>query len=154
MKIRLPLVTGLLYIFFQLPAMAQGPVLPREPDYNKPELFADLPDRLNLRVADLEPLFALPAGSRVDVRVADRFPFQGTVVSKSPAGQPSVQSVVIRSTNRGGAALTFTRVTLENGSHRYQGRILSLANGDAFEIIQVNGVYVLQKRKLHDLINE
>jgi hypothetical protein len=76
------------------------------------------------------------------------------VVSKSDPIDPKVKSVVIRSTNRLGATMTFTRVTKEDGSYSYLGRIISYKNSDAYEFAQENGSYVLVKKHLYDLFNE
>ena len=123
-----------------------------EPDRNKPQLFADLPSKMNLRISEIENLLKLSEGSPVTVMLADNFLFKGVVVSKSV--DPSVNSIVLRSTNRQGAFFTFTRTTNDEGGVNYLGRIMSKNNGDVFEITQENGEYVLQKKNLYDMISE
>ena len=123
-------------------------------NHNKPHLFPDLPQRMKLRVANLEGLLELPVGASVKTFLADNFNFIGTVVSRSDASSASVQSVVITSTNRKGATLTFTKTTGADGTVRFLGRIMSLKNGDAFDIVKENGEYILQKKPLYELINE
>lgn len=132
---------------------AAAPVF-NEPDYNKPKLFADLPDKMNLQTSELESLFSLDVSKPVNIFVAPGFNFHGVVVSKSNASNQFSQSVVVKSTNRQGAILTFTRNRNEDGSYYYLGRILSLKHGDAFEITQEEGATVLVKKNLYDLINE
>ena len=136
-------------------ASAQEPVLPiNEPNYNKPKLFADLPDKLPLRLAELESLFNLPVGTKVTATVANGFPLAGTVVSKSDASDTAVKSIVINSLTRQGATFTFTRVTAADGSVSYLGRMLSKANGDALEIAKEGNQYIIRKKSLYDLISE
>jgi hypothetical protein len=125
-----------------------------EPDLNKPKLFSDLPQKMNLNIGELKPLFRLQAGERISVRLADNFLFEGRVVSKSGGTDPNIQSIVISSTNRLGATLTFSQTIMRDGSIGYVGRIMSRNNGDMLEIAKENGQYILQKKNLYDLMNE
>ena len=123
-----------------------------EPDRNKPQLFADLPSKMNLRISETENLLKLSVDSPVTVLLADNFLFKGMVVSKSV--DPTVSSIVLRSTNRQGAIFTFTKRLNDEGGFTYLGRIMSKNNGDVFEISQENGQYILQKKNLYDMISE
>ena len=125
-----------------------------EPDLNKPKLFADLPEKMNLRLTDMEKLFQPAMGERVSLQVSDQFLFEGTVVSRADAADASSHSVVIRCTNRPGATMVFTRTTSIEGKTAYIGRIMSFHNGDAFVILAEDDHYVLQKKNLYDLISE
>jgi hypothetical protein len=137
-------------------ASAQGNSNPpvHEPDYNQPKLFADAPQKFNVDLTVLESLLSIPVGETVNVPLTGTFRLIGNVVSKSDPIDPKVKSVVIRSTNRLGATMTFTRVTKEDGSYSYLGRIISYKNSDAYEFAQENGSYVLVKKHLYDLFNE
>lgn len=136
-------------------SQAQDKPIPiNEPDYNKPKLFSDLPSRMNLNVSNLETLFRFSAGETVSVQVTPDLLLQGIVASTSDASSPGFKSVVIRSTNRQGAIFTFTRRTGKEGASIYIGRLMSKANGDAYEIAHENGSYFLQKKNLYDLISE
>jgi hypothetical protein len=66
----------------------------------------------------------------------------------------SLQSVVVRSTNFPGAALSFSRITKEDGTFSYVGRIISFQHGDAYEISLENGQYFFVKKGFYDLVNE
>ena len=144
-------ICALLALCF-LHASAQEKIQVKEPDYNKPHLFDDLPQKMKLRVSDFANLLNLPVGASVKTFLADNFHFKGVVVSAS--GDETVKSVVIRSTDRIGATLTVTKTYKEDGTARYLGRILSLKNGDAFEIVKENDQYVMQKKNLYDIISE
>jgi hypothetical protein len=125
-----------------------------EPDYNKPKLFQDLPERIDFNVSNLQFLFNLRTGESATIPFATGFTFQGQVVSVSDNSDPKVKSVVIRSTNRIGARLTFTQVVNADASISYIGRIISLQHGDTFEIVSDNGHYYFKKKGLYDLVNE
>lgn len=152
------LKTGALCVLLCMACMstyAQKESLPfSEPDYNKPKLFADLPNKFNLDLPSFESLLELSEGQAVNVRLTGPFNYHGTVVSTSDPRDESFRSVVIRSVNRQGAVLTFTRTKNTDGTYTYIGRILSHKHSDAFQIEQENGQYVLVKKQLYDLFNE
>ena len=143
-------------ILCSLSASAQnipGKTLPiNEPDYNKPKLFADLPDRLDFSPEKISSLFDLPVGQSVNVPITAAFGFSGQVVSKSD--DPKSTSVVIRSTNRLGARFIFTKITDENNQIKYIGRIISLKHADSYEIISENNQYYFKKKGIYDLMTE
>ena len=145
------LITG---VFFMacFSVNAQEKTLLNEPDLNKPRLFADLPQKMLLKLSEMEPLLNASIGDVISVKAADNFSLEGTIVSKSE--DASVKSIVIRSSNRQGAIFTFTRTANADGSPKYVGRMLNRNNGDAFEIAIENGQYVLIKKNLYDLIAE
>ncbi len=136
------------------PANAQNAPPLNQPDYNKPKLFADLPDKLSLHLSDMEALLSLSVGASVNTVIANGLPLIGTVVSKSGDAITSLSSVVIKSTTRQGAIVTFTRIRKEDGTVLYSGRIISQKAGDTFEIVKEANAYVLRKKGLYDLINE
>lgn len=155
MKILKTIATGVLLIVCIQRSSAQSQTVPlNEPDYNKPKLFADLPQKMTLNIAQLESLFSLPVGAAIDTEVSGNFRFQGTVVSKSDAQDPAVKSIVLRSSNRLGATFTFTKRTNGDGSSAYIGRMISMKHGDAYELILENGAYILNKTGLYDLVSE
>lgn len=125
-----------------------------EPNYNKAKLFSDLPDKLNLRLTDVEALLNISVGKQVNAIIATGFPLVGVVVSKSTLKDAFVKTVVIKSTTRQGATFTFSRITKEDGSLFYTGRMMSKEAGDALEIIKEGTGYVIRKKGFYDLINE
>lgn len=130
--------------------------LNKEPNYSKPKVFADLPQKMNITVSDMESLFDLPVGTQVMAKLTKSFPFKGTIVSKSGDTTTAVRSVIIKSTNnaRSGAVLTFTKIRKEDGSYNYKGRVMSRESIDAFEIVKEDGQYVLQKKNYYEMIRE
>jgi hypothetical protein len=152
MKVLKTSAIGVLLTLFVLRVSAQESIHLKDPDYNKPHLFDDLPQKMKLRMTDLEGLLNLSVGASVKVFLADNFQFKGTIVS-SAKGSETVRSVVVRSSDRKGATLTVTQ-TLKDGTFKYLGRIISLENGDAFDIVKENNEYVLEKKNLYDIISE
>ena len=123
-----------------------------EQDYNKPTLFSDLPSKLSLNLPQVETLLNTTVGTAVQFEIAPGFVITGSIVSGTKT--PSVRSVVIRSTNRAGAVCTLTRVQRDNGRTYYLGRIISLKNSDAFEVVTEGNGYALEKRHIYELMSE
>jgi hypothetical protein len=154
MKTLKTIAIGALFSLSYLCSAAQEKIPINEPDYNKPKLFADLPQKMTIKVSDLESLFDLSVGTSVTARFATNFVLHGTIVSASGESESTVRSVVIKSTNRQGAVFTFTKITNTDGSLSYRGRILSKDNSDAYEIVKEDDQYVLLKKDYHELISE
>jgi|SRR5215831_11821405 len=139
-------------ILCSLSVSAQNDVPINQPDLNKPKLFSDLPDRIDFNPTQLVNLFNLQLGDNASVVLTTSFTLVGPVVST--ANNANAVSVVIKCTNRPGARLTFTRVTNDDNTVKYIGRIISLQHGDTYEIIAENNHYYFQKKGLYDLVNE
>ncbi|HEV7332931.1 MAG TPA: hypothetical protein VGN63_17960 [Flavisolibacter sp.] len=135
-------------------ASAQNNVPLNETNYNKPRLFADLPEKAPLHVTELEGLLSQQVGSKVSANIAKNISIFGTIVSKSNPADKSVQSVVIKSLTRQGTIFTFTRVTDTDGSVSYLGRMLNRASGDALEITKEGNGYVIRKQHVAAIVNE
>ncbi|MEJ7912557.1 MAG: hypothetical protein WKF70_05335 [Chitinophagaceae bacterium] len=132
---------------------AQSPAPVTEPDYNKPKLFASLPQSVNIKVELLSNLFSVQEGNAVSINLGVHV-YSGIVVSRSDVADKETQSVVVRSTNYAGSALTFTRGFTREGEVFFRGRILSRAHSDAFELqIQNNEYYFIKKHQLR-IMNE
>ena len=123
-----------------------------EPDYNKPKLFADLPDRIDFNPNNFSNLFDLPIGQPINISLTAGFSFSGQLVSKSD--DPKSQSIVVRSSNRLGARLIFSKVTDDNNEIKYIGRIISLKHGDSYDIASENNQYYFKKKGIYDLMTE
>lgn len=146
-------IFSMLFIFYSQ-AQVQGNSPVKEPDYNKPKMFADLPDVMELKITDLELLIGLPMGGNINSVLADGFSLKGVVVSRSGDATSDVRSVVIRLVNRPGSTFCISQVKTEGGQIKFIGRVMSMNNSDAFEIALVENKYVLRKKHLYDLVNE
>jgi hypothetical protein len=125
-----------------------------QPNYNKPKVFDDLPGKMNLKVSDMESLFDLSVGTLVTAKLTQNFHLKGTIVSKSGNSKSQVRSVVINSITRKGSVLTFTRITTEDGSFIYRGRILNKESIDAYDIVKEDDQYVLEKKNYYEMVRE
>jgi hypothetical protein len=123
-------------------------------DFNKPKLFKDLPDRINVPLKNFDNVFDFEVGKSVDLPFASNFQFSGTVVSKAEDVASNVKSIVIKSTNKVGATLALSRMINPDNTITYRGRIMSFKHGDAYEIANENGSYYLVKKGLYDLYEE
>ena len=120
---------------------------------NRPTLFQNLPNKISCRINDLSALLESETGKPVSFSLVDNLKFQG-VVSSVAKFDNSLNSVVIRSTNFPGAALSFSKITKEDGTFSYVGLIISFQHGDAYEIGLENGQYYFVKKGFYDLVNE
>jgi hypothetical protein len=132
---------------------AQTPPV-REPDMSRPSLFQNLPSKISCRINDLSALLESQIGKPVSFSLADNLSFQGVVSSVASKFDNTLNSVVIRSTNFPGAALSFSRISKEDGTFSYVGRIISFQHSDAYEINLENGQYYFVKKGFYDLVNE
>ena len=121
---------------------------------NRPSLFQNLPEKISCRIHDLSAFLESEIGKSISFSFTNSLNFQGVVSSVASKFDNTLQSVVIRSTNFPGAALSFSKVKREDGSVYYVGRILSFQHGDAYEISQENGQYFFVKKGFYDLVNE
>lgn len=138
--------------FICLDINAQTPPV-REPDMTRPSLFQNLPEKISCRINDLSAFLELETGRTASFVFTNTISFQG-VVSSVASIDNSLQSVVIRSTNFPGAALSFSKITKQDGTISYAGRIISFQHGDAYEINVENGQYFFVKKGFYDLVNE
>jgi hypothetical protein len=126
----------------------------REPDMNRPSLFQNLPEKITCRINDLSALLQSEIGKNVSFSFAGNVNFQGVVSSVATKFENTLHSVVIRSTNFPGAALSFSKLIKDDGTVSYVGRIISFQHGDAYEITLENGQYYFIKKGFYDLVNE
>ena len=140
-------------IFVCLKSNAQAPPV-REPDMNRPSLFQNLPEKISCRVNDLSAFLESEIGRNISFIFSGTLSFEGVVSSVASKFDNTLHSVVVRSTNFPGAALSFSRIKKEDGTFSYVGRILSFQHGDAYEISQENGQYFFVKKGFYDLVNE
>ena len=142
---------------YSLCSSAQNQKIPiNEPDYNKPKLFENLPDKIPVSLDNITSLFNSSVGRPVNISLAEgrQFQFEGQVVSTASKFENTLQSIVVRSTNYNGATLTVSRITSPEGIVTYTGRIISFQHGDLYELQNKDGIYTLVKRNFYDLVNE
>ncbi len=151
-----PLMAAIMLFLCSVYSYSQDAPVPREPNYHKPELFASLPENIKVDINTLKGLLNYSIGDAISSNLTSEntFAFTGQVVSTASKYNNTIQSVVIRSANYNGASLIFTRITNEDGSTGFTGRILSFEHGDAYELQQKDGNYEFVKKKFHQIVNE
>src|SRR4051794_1442827 len=91
-----------------LVSFAQNKPVPiNEPDLSKPRLFSNLPEKIQVNIADLDRLFGSQQGrpAPVNLSLGINAQLEGTVTSISSVTD-DLQTVIVRSTNYNGANLT------------------------------------------------
>ena len=154
MKNYLSGIICLLMMFSCIGSAAQKNLPVREPETNRPSLFPDQPQRFGCRINNLENILDAEIGKKISIQLSDDLLFQGVVSSISSQTDKNVQSVVVRSTNLQGAALTFSKVTRDDGSSYFTGRIISFQHADVYEIAYEKGQYAFVKKGINDLVIE
>ncbi len=144
----------MLFLFSNIKVYAQKNLPVREPDNNMPVLFKNLPSRLNCKISNLEFLLEFPIGKKVSVQITDEILFQGIISSVYTQENNSLKSVVIKSGNIEGAAFTFSKITKDDGSYYFSGRIMSFRHDDVYEITNEKGQYAFVKKRFNDMVNE
>lgn len=132
-------------------------VIVNEPNYNKPRLFDNLPEVIPVSMENLNGLVNAKTGVSINTTLssdAKTAPFEGKVVSSVSKYDDKVQTVVIRSTNYNGATLFISKVTSEDGTIKYNGRLISFQHGDLFVLQQKDAGFELVKKNYYDVINE
>jgi hypothetical protein len=154
MKTTSTLVLSSIFVCFSLLAHAQVKQVPlNEPDRNKPKLFQNLPEKINVEAATLESMFSLESNRPAYLDIAG-IPFQGNILSKSTDDVTSANTIVMQLSNYPGANLTVSKIIQEDGSTKFIGRIISFKHGDLYELQNQKGNWVLVKRNFYDLVNE
>jgi hypothetical protein len=143
---------GMLLLFGYMGTHAQDRI--KEPDYNKPRLFADFPQKISIDPTPFESILNTPEGRFVRVSLNASLVYTGTVISRNDAFDGSSKTVVIRSAERNGATFTITRIRKDNGGISYAGRILSFSHSDALELVQEEETWYLVKKHFYDIVND
>ncbi|MEO5945293.1 MAG: hypothetical protein ABIP79_00640 [Chitinophagaceae bacterium] len=128
-----------------------------EPDYNKPRLFDNLPERIPVNINNISSLFNSAIGVEVGKGISENpstFRIEGQVIANSLTNNDKQQNVVIRSTNYNGAGFTISKTIDADGAVTYNGRLINLKYGDLYLLEKDKEGYTLVKKNFYDLINE
>ncbi len=137
--------------------IAQEQKIPvNDPDYNRPKLFNNLPEKIPFNPETFFNLQNKQAGSSISISLSEEtsIPFEGILVSSAEQFEGKMRSVVIRSTNYSGATFSMSKLINENGNITYTGRWISFKHGDIYVLQQSEGHYILVKKNFYDLVNE
>lgn len=138
-----------------LASFAQERDLINEPDHNKAKIFTDLPDRLSFDQSVFQLASSRRTGEDLTVNFGNRVvPQHAAIISNVVKYEGQIQSLLLRLEGRDGAVMSISKITQQDGSVLYRGRIISHKSGDAYELQLTNGTYQFVKRDYYDLINE
>lgn len=155
-NLRTPVLCACLMLcsLFSMSQVQKVPV--NEPDYNRPKLFNNLPEKIPFNPESILSLQNKQTGANISISLSDekQIPFDGTLLSFASLNEGKVQSIVIKSTNYNGATFSMSKVINENGSTTYTGRLMSFQHGDLYVLQQSEGRYMLVKKNFYDLVNE
>lgn len=119
----------------------------------KPSLFGSLPKQFNITNVWIENLFAGPDTGWVNIPLPDNNFFQGRIMEKVQLN-PHVVSINVKSSNYDGALLSISKITYDDLTVKYTGRIISIKYGDLFILTQENNTFLFTKKKLSTVITE
>jgi hypothetical protein len=130
--------------------------LAKQPDYSRPKLFTNLPEKIKVDLNQVNSLFDKQAGqeARLSATENQSVQFEGNVVFSVTNNDSKLKSVMLSLPSFPGARLSITRLTNEDGTTIYAGRILSFQHGDAYLLQKEDDGYVFVKKNFYNLVNE
>ena len=156
-NLRIPVLCACITLCSLFSAAQDQKFIVNEPNYNKPRLFDNLPEVIPVSIENLNGLVNTKTGTLISTTLssdARTAPFEGNVVSSVSKYENKVQTVVIKSTNYNGATLYISKVITDDGTTKYNGRLMSFQHGDLYVLQQKDGGFALVKKNYYDVINE
>ncbi|MBN9352292.1 MAG: hypothetical protein J0H55_16555 [Chitinophagaceae bacterium] len=140
--------TALLFLLIiTLSATAQNHGAERQP------IFKNSADRLPTAITELDKAFNLKEGTSVSFKFYN-MAFSGTVVSAADK-HGRIKSVVIESSSLKNTILSLSKITNDDKTITYTGRILNQGASDGYELTKnQDGTYTFHKIRTDDLIQD
>ena len=132
-------------LFAACTSFAQGdpPLNQQLPE--KPFLFANLPNKLECNLEELEKIFSLPANQKFTIRLSETFHLEGEMSGKFIRNK-HLTSINILLQNYDGALFNVSRISEAKGI-TYAGRIININNGDLLQLIKEKEKYFFVKQE-------
>lgn len=157
-NLRIPVLCACITLCSFFSAAQTQKFIINEPDYNKPRQFDNLPEVILVSIDNLNSFVNSKPGVIINTPLskdAKTAPFEGRVISSVSKYEDRVQTVLIKSTNYNGATLYISKVKTEDGTIRYNGRLMTgFQNGDLYVLRQKESGFELVKKNYYDVINE
>ena len=139
----------LLFIFAQIvSAQKTTPdkvVVPRQLTIEKPSLFINFPEKLQIEKQRLDQVFTTRL-NRVSLPADKGISFDGTILEKVQKN-PNVVSINIRLHNYDSSLLNISRIIQSDLSVTYTARILNIKNGDILLLKNEDGRFYFIREK-------
>ena len=120
----------------------------------RPQLFTVFSNTISFPKPELEKAFNTTAGQVIKLSLGNNFSFTGTVTSSIQTFE-NLQNVIIRLDFLDNSVLGISKITNDDKSVSYIGRIINPKYADGFEIkSDTNGNYFMNKIKTQDLIQD
>ena len=121
---------------------------------SRPDLFKSYSENVPASVSELGKAFSATAGSSIKLSFDNKFTFTGTVLS-SVCKYKNLSTVIIKSPLLNNALFSISRITNDDKTITYVGRIINEKYADAYELVKDNsGNYSFNKIKTENLIQD
>lgn len=121
---------------------------------SRPDLFNSFSANIPVSISELDKAFTNSVGSSVKLSFDNKFSFTGTVLS-SVRRYRNLSSVIIKSPLLNNALFSISRITNDDNTITYVGRIINEKYADGYELVKDNsGNYFFNKIKTEDLIQD
>lgn len=111
---------------------------------SRQKVFAAYPESVSLDRSLMNNAFTNKKDAAVSLQFSNDFVFKGTVVSNEQRYN-NMQTLIVRSSENGNSLLQLTKITNDDKTISYAGRILNNSAADGYEIKNREGNYFLQK---------
>ena len=131
-----------------------NPVFSQRTDNSKKAIFAAYPNSISLSKNTLQQTFSAIPGETINVAFSDQFIYNGTVMSNE-VKYANLQSVIIKSAAFGNALFQLSKITNDDNSIAYVGRIINQDVSDGYEIKRdSNDNYRFQKFQTDKILQD
>jgi hypothetical protein len=138
------LIACALCVLFSSYTIAQVPV--NQHPVEKPALFAQLPEKFSCSTTSLQNLFTPAANDKVNAQLGSQLKLTGIVLEKVAVSNNQL-SINIRCNSLDNALLNISRITLDDGTYKYVGRMINPSHGDVLLLWEERGQYYFVKQK-------
>jgi hypothetical protein len=110
----------------------------------KQKIYAAFPESFSIDEAFMVDAFSNKSGNTVSLNLADNFHFNGTVIVNQMK-YDNLQTIMIRSSENNESIFQISKITNNDKTITYTGRIINNNAADGYVIKNNNGIYSLQK---------
>ncbi len=121
---------------------------------SKPKQFNNFPEKINCSETELAKVFNATAGQNISLSFSDNFIFSGSVKSNL-VKYSNLQTAVVVSPDYSNTIFSVSKITKNDGTTSYIGRIINKSYFDGFELKKnTAGAYQLTKIETDRVIQD